>query len=392
MEVQKRGRAERRVPQRREQAGIEAAAIAAAAAARAKARRTVEGARSLVAALEARGAPVPAALREASRGALDPDDARGVLKSALRSFSASADVGRRSASTAALASRLSATGHGSGPATSLEAWIEASGAPSDRRLERMEMALAELEAIVGADSIAAFAERYDASAAKLDGGTRALLVDSLVLEMGAVVAAHRADAAVRDRLEAALSGLETIAAPEAAAAAAALRAEARCGDADMPSVSARAEEALAMHGAAQAAAARRRALLASLADLGYEVRPSMTTALAERGRVVVRRPGGGDYGVELAAPGAAERVQVRLVGSASPAAPRDARRDRDAETVWCGDVERLRSLFGAAGGELVVERALGAGIEPVKTVAMEPATEAEYVDVDVAPAGVGKAL
>ena len=389
MEVQKQGPAIVAFL-KREQASIEAAAVAEAAAARTRARRAREAARTLVAALETKGAEVPGALRAAARGALEPEAARGAVESALNGLAAQhgSPAGQEDA---ALASRLSAADStpGRGTATSLEAWIEASCAKNDKSVERMESALAELEAIVGEAGAAPFVARFELLTAQRDPGTPALLADSLVLEMGAAVTAHRAAAAARSRLDAALSGLEAISSGGAIAVAEALRVEAAGEDAAaLPALAERAETALAAQSAALAADARRRALLAGLAELGYEVRPSMSTALVELGRIVVRRPGNADYGVELAAPGAAERVQVRLVGSARPAAPRDARRDRDAETTWCGDVDRLRSLIGEAGGELVVERALGAGVEPVKTVGMEATTEAGYVEA--APAAAGR--
>ena len=65
-----------------------------------------------------------------------------------------------------------------------------------------------------------------------------------------------------------------------------------------------------------AATARRKAVLGGLAALGYEVRETLATALAREGRIVVRKPGTQDYGVELAAPvdGATDAGARRGVG------------------------------------------------------------------------------
>jgi hypothetical protein len=41
---------------------------------------------------------------------------------------------------------------------------------------------------------------------------------------------------------------------------------------------------------------------------------------------------------------------LRAVAFGSAAASRDARRDRDMETVWCGEFERLQALIGKDGG------------------------------------------
>ena len=105
-----------------------------------------------------------------------------------------------------------------------------------------------------------------------------------------------------------------------------------------------------------AAAARRRAVLGGLASLGYEIREGMDAAWANDGRIVVRRPGTEDYGVELAAPADVSRLQARLVGSDRPQAPRDAARDRDQETIWCGQFDQLRAIVAGEGGRIEIER------------------------------------
>jgi hypothetical protein len=120
-----------------------------------------------------------------------------------------------------------------------------------------------------------------------------------------------------------------------------------------------------------AAVARRRAVLSGLASLGYEIRESMVTAWARDGRVVIRKPTTSDYGVELAAPTDASRLQVRLVGSDSPSTPRSPRRDADQETTWCGDFGKLRDLLGSQGQAVILERAVEAGAQSVKTVRFE---------------------
>ena len=62
------------------------------------------------------------------------------------------------------------------------------------------------------------------------------------------------------------------------------------------------------------------------------------------------------------------RLQVRLVGSDRPLLLRDTQRDRDMETIWCSEFGRLQKLVTGCGGEVVVERAVAVGVEPVKTV------------------------
>ena len=102
-------------------------------------------------------------------------------------------------------------------------------------------------------------------------------------------------------------------------------------------------------------------------------RDTVASAWERDGRLVVRKAGAFDYGVELGAPADAVRLQVRLVGAARPAAPRNARRDADQETIWCSEFDRLRENLAAEGSELQIERALQPGEQPVRTVAMPSA-------------------
>lgn len=120
----------------------------------------------------------------------------------------------------------------------------------------------------------------------------------------------------------------------------------------------------------EAASARRRAVLSGLAALGYEVRESMATAWAQDGRLILRKPASADYGVELGASANLDRLQIRVVGADQPSQPRTTERDRDQEVIWCGEFDRLRADLAARGSDLVIERALGIGAQPVKSVAI----------------------
>jgi hypothetical protein len=130
-----------------------------------------------------------------------------------------------------------------------------------------------------------------------------------------------------------------------------------------------------------AATSRRRAILTGLASLGYEVREGMATSWVRDGRVMLRKPGTPDYGVELGAPADAARLQIRLVGSDRPATPRSVQRDRDQETIWCSEFGKLQDLIAKSSGELIIERAQPVGVVAVKTVVMGT-LEGEVRDID----------
>ncbi|MBU7443407.1 hypothetical protein [Paraburkholderia fungorum] len=115
----------------------------------------------------------------------------------------------------------------------------------------------------------------------------------------------------------------------------------------------------------QAAHARRDAILEGLARLGYEINDGMETAWARDGRVVVKNPALPGYGVEIGGQAEASRLQVRAV---TLSANRDSARDKDVETLWCGDFGRLQELLVAEGDSLLIERALGVGEVPLKVI------------------------
>jgi hypothetical protein len=216
--------------------------------------------------------------------------------------------------------------------------------------------------------------RAAAIAAEASPERRALLTDSLVLDLSERSRRRRADEILTERLREVQVGLRTLGTPEThameAQIATMLRSAKRDGADDLV---ARAQAAIDSEMTKLAAAARRRAVLGGLAKLGYEVRETMSTAWAQDGRLVIRKPDATDYGIELGASPDVSRLQVLLVGSERPSVMRDARRDRDMETIWCSEFARLQELLAASGNEMVIERAVEVGVQPVKTVAFPEA-------------------
>ncbi|MEN3449320.1 hypothetical protein ABDH22_31890, partial [Pseudomonas aeruginosa] len=70
--------------------------------------------------------------------------------------------------------------------------------------------------------------------------------------------------------------------------------------------------------------------------------------------------------------GSGKLTQLRAVALN---ANRDSQRDRDIETLWCGEFQRLQALLAAQGGELSVERALGVGEVALKEIGEEQQRE-----------------
>lgn len=356
---------------------LEAKTVAAAALAGARSLRQRRRSLAEAAASVARAYPQTAdAMRELARRAMTaPEEALGVEQQALdRAWRAQLrpSSAEPSAEQRELAARL---GAGEETAT-LDGWLAARAVAAKPRELRIDGALAELEALAGEAAARVFVSR----AAALLGESEArqeLLADSLLLDLGAELRRMREEAALRERLVAARARL---AAAGAGAGDLTARLEAELASphgAVAEPLLREVEQALAASLATKAADARRQAVLEALATLGYEVRENLATAWVEGGRIVVKKPGAQDYGVELGAPADASRLQVRLVGAAEPQEARSASRDRDQETIFCGEVDRLKELVAAQSGELVVEKALPAGAAPVKTVAFPEAERRE---------------
>ena len=98
----------------------------------------------------------------------------------------------------------------------------------------------------------------------------------------------------------------------------------------------------------------------------------------------MRKPTASEYGVEISGPANAERLQIRLVGFGQPGAARDAAHDKDMETIWCADFARLQALLGAAGDEVLIDKALAAGATPIKVVERDLLANTETA-ADAAP-------
>jgi hypothetical protein len=130
---------------------------------------------------------------------------------------------------------------------------------------------------------------------------------------------------------------------------------------------------------AMAAAERRHAVLTGLATLGYEVSEGMATAWVDNGQIVLRKASHPGYGVELSGGAKSDLLQVRTVGIGGSAESWDLNRDRDMETIWCSEFERLKTLVAQAGGDVEIVSARPVGQFPLKVVAAPFADQA--VDV-----------
>ncbi|RUJ02800.1 hypothetical protein IPC392_07460 [Pseudomonas aeruginosa] len=336
---------------KRDLAEREERAIRQAAETRQQHRRLQENASALLQALDAR-----------------PDAASAALRQTLQAL---ANGALRDDAEALLAQRLKTD---ETPIT-LEQWRarQQQDAPREQRLARIDRHIAELQLLQGEASAQAFLERLARAEAEQRPERRNLLLDSLVLDLAQAAREHQQQ---RQRLEHLQDLASEVAALGAAEHAELLQRAAACQpDSDpqqLAELTERCNAILTTHLQQQAALARRQAVLQGLASLGYEVREGMATAWAQTGRVVLRKPATPGYGLEVGGKADNGRLQLRAVALN---ANRDSQRDRDIETLWCGEFQRLQALLAAQGGELSVERALGVGEVALKEIGEEEQRE-----------------
>lgn len=356
---------------RRQQAAVDQAQQAAK-----HQRQGRHSAATLLGALEKKGIEIPTELRsqlERLQSGKPIENADGLL---AQGFSLLTQDGGRTLSDAqrALADRLMPA------ATSADfpAWKAAQLAASrDPAIDRLDRHIAEARVFLGAPEVARFSSRLNTIEDETNEARRNLLADSLILDLSNAIATAR-------ERHTAVTALEEIAAEIQAYntedTAAFVERARQCDAATPPNIVAELTEAgqelISQARQQQAAEARRQAVLSGLLRLGYEVHEGMATAWAKNGRVVVKKPSLPGYGVEIGGQAQAGRLQVRAV---SLVANRDVARDKDVETLWCGEFGRLQALLAQHGDDLLIERAMGVGEVPLRVVADSddmPATEA----------------
>lgn len=335
------------------------------AAARTLQRREREAATSLLRSLKSRGDAVAPELEQRLQ--------RGEAGALAEGFQLLANSAGKSSASRDLAARL---GQGT-EQRSFAAWLAAqTSTDSDPAIERIEHRIAELAPLVDEATSAQWRVRLD-EALDAEPARRALLQDGLDVATGrALTEARQRAAAVTDLAlliaELNAAGLETEALSKGLEA---------IGEQAIAERITQGRSALEEHRRAQAQAARRAAVLEGLAGLGYEVAEGMTTTKAQDGKLVLRSAARPDYGVEVGPAG--ERMQMRPVAFDAGGVGPDPARDRDAETIWCGDVSALQERLDEIGGGLVIEKSTPIGATPLKRIAVETSQAAGGAEAPV---------
>lgn len=350
---------------RRDLEDREERAIIRAAERRQRERRLKENATTLLEALQTSPEGADQALLHSlsrlANGAIQ-DDSERLLAEGFAQLAKASQKETLSEAQRALARQLKVEE----PELSLAEWMgtREPEASRDVRLQRIDRHIVELQMLPGADSAAPFLQALEKAETEPQAQRRNLLLDSLVLDLTASTRDFRNKRSHLEQLQDLVSEVENQADIEHAAL---LNRVATCTIAtDLATLATLIEQCetlIAAHLLAQAALARREVVLGGLASLGYEIREGMATAWAETGKVVLRKTSTPGYGVEVGGKADNGRLQVRAVALSSD---RDKARDRDIETIWCSEFQRLQAMLKDKGSELLIERALSVGEVPLK--------------------------
>lgn len=255
-------------------------------------------------------------------------------------------------------------------------WVEAQPAPpADPVMERLESRIEEIAQFEELAEVAGWRLRLR-EAEQSPRARRELILDALEVETGRALTTIRAHAkavtAFRLALaEAAAGGVHT--SPWKLEPA-----ELTTDELTAHTVEVQAKLEVSRH--QRAVEARRAAVLEGLNGLGYEVREGMSTSWASEGRLVLRSATRPEYGVELSG---TERLQMKPVAFEANGCGPDPSKDRDAETIWCGDVRNLEKRLAELGDALQIERSLPIGAVPLKRVVTSDNLTANEADVPV---------
>jgi hypothetical protein len=336
-------------------------AAAAAAEALRRRRRMAITARMLLEELSSSGRDIPEELRSDLRSQDTQEQA------ITRALSWLKPAGPDSTTGTERQRELAASLQADERAMTLSEWCAARPAVADTSIDlKIDGHLAELT-VLGVDP-SAFAQR---AAALLDEPPmrQGLLADSLLVDLAQAVKEARGRAAQLAALRQCAAELAPDDSSEARGLASRIDAAVVAGDVSAAHILMKEAERLTQERLQrQAGEARRRAVLEGLARLGYQVTEGMATAWVQDGRVVLKNASSPGYGVELSGGTKSDRLQMRAVAFGSSSVPRDASRDRDIETLWCSDIERLRGTAADSGNGIEVERALPPGAAPLKVI------------------------
>lgn len=349
-------------------------AASAAAVARRQLSSQRHAANTLLKELERRApeahAEFAAGLRQIADQSTATKIAESVLAKAMAALSPAESKSHLSEEQKALARSLQAA---QGADVDGKSWQSITA--QDKRIVDLQHRLAQIDVLGSSEATTSFAKRLDALELEAEGPMRNMKLDALVIEVASAVDRLRRLGVLVESARSALAEAEALG-TNSKLASVSQELQAAIDDPDetrLTKATADVVQAVGLARAAKAASARREAILAGLATLGYQVNENMATSWVDEGRVVLKKADTDMHGVEIASAPDAQRLQVRAVAFAAalPAAANLA-----AENAWCGDFGRLQEHLQQQAGDLAIERALPVGAVPLKVVQSPAAAQA----------------
>lgn len=298
-------------------------------------------------------------LERVAAGSVDEKSAEGILAYVLARMAQNQPEAGLTDEQKDLAAKL----RGGGEVTSFTSWLDKQPSASEECARNLEAAFAELRMLGGHMAGEALSARQAVVTGENSEAKQRMMADTLQIEISAAIQKRRDEVRTFSALEAKVAELEGLGLPAANSLITETRGALQREDAAMAApLSKRVSDAIDAERKTRALAAKRRAILKTLADLGYEARDGMETAWVKDGRLVMRRATNPEMGVEVRG---AEQLQFRPVRFGSEASANDRSKDRDIETVWCSDFDKLHKHVLAEQGELKIERSTPVGAMPI---------------------------
>lgn len=365
------------IPRRQEHA------VELAVARQAQRRKIPANAEALLKALQGKAPPVATqlldALAKVRDGHSDDEEADCALSEGLKLLSDNVPTEGLSVEQAGLVALL----RQNNAAEPLSKW-SAPKVRDDVRERSLESTFQTISSLGGDVAVKSLWETYAQLDTEQDARRRSMLIDSLLIDASNTLQQLKDAKARRFDLAVLLRELEMLDFQPARE----LKTEiehvlATPSDIEVTALIERAHEYIRLYHNQRAALLRRQAVLQGLSALGYEVREGMETAWVASGRVTLKSLNNPGYGVEVAGAPESDRMQVRVVAYASPA--RDPTRDKDAESIWCGDFKRLQGKLAESGSELTLVKALEVGVQAVRIVDNDVAADETAVVTSTKP-------
>ncbi|MBI2924312.1 MAG: hypothetical protein HYY24_01255 [Verrucomicrobia bacterium] len=247
-----------------------------------------------------------------------------------------------------------------------------SAAADPEVLAKLDRVLAEASILHGTGGWGTLLAKAETIRQEKDSTRRRMLYEALLLECGALLKTLREVERWQSEIDKLIDGAAHLKGTAVDGLVVELEALRRAGRVtDLSRLSARLKSVIAAEEKRLEREQKRRAVLESLAELGYEVEEgAMATALVAGGKLVVRKPAEDEYAVEVVANSECSAVQTRVIRYAAAEDPTEQQRQRDKEReeTWCADHARMLERMAQRGLESKFILRIPAGQHPVKVV------------------------